>query len=539
MPVKVITADILWNLVTSQPPSPNIYELMPLDPSELDLFASCKQSTAVFSKTFMPGRFSRPFDPCHLGMFELVDKRPGDVGYRPQKLAAGFRGCGKSSIIGYSVPAKRILFQEVNFIMYIASSHDNAIEKTEALRDWLVGDPIVRYYFGSVKAGTWGKEDSEVQIGSHRIRIKPKGADQKLRGALFGDWRPDLVLVDDVEDPDDLDSAEVRVKKKRRFYADVKNLIDRGAELGSWEMIFLGNILHHDSLIVELLQSRFWDKQTYPLCTDEFETLNPNFMSSADCRELYEEYKEACQVDVFFREFLCDPTVRGEDAPFSQKYFKTYDEIPHKARNWTVAVIDPSRTAKPSSAPTGIVCWTVDAVDNKIYVRDVRQGHWEPEEQYDQLVDIIRSNNVDLLGIEVTGLHEFITHPIKTFLHERGVRVEILELHARMGVQEKGKIERVKQLIPWYRQGHVYHNPACCGPLEDQLLAFPFMKNWSLADPFGYINEILEHGEIYLSAGYDEYAYDPKVIEAEYAELEKEDEWEPLDDFRFMKEALL
>jgi len=354
-------------------------------------------------------------------------------------------------------------------------------------------------------------------------------------GALYKDWRPDLILIDDVEDPDEMDSAEVRFKKKRRFYADMKNLIDRGAPLGSWEIIFLGNILHHDSLIVELLGSRFWDSRVYPLCDAEFKSLNSNFMPSKACYSLYEEYKEANQVDVFYREYLCDPSVRGEDAPFQMSFFKPYDEIPRKPRMWTVVVIDPSRTAKPSSAPTGIVCWTIDSEAGKVYVRDVRRGRWEPEKQYAELADMIETNKADLVGVEVTGLHEFILHPIKTFLHKRGITIEVLSLHARAGQQEKGKIERVGKLIPWYRQGHIYHNPACCGPLEDQLLAFPFAKDWSLMDPFGYINEVLEHGEIYLSPGYDEYAYDSKVIAAEYAELEDEDEWEVLEDFRYME----
>ena len=511
-----------------------------LTPDELDVFEAAHLSTAVFAKAFQPGRFSRPFDPCHKGIFRKIDKKPGDPGYKPQKAVAGFRGSGKSSIIGYATPAKRILYQETHYIMYIGASQENAIEKTEALRDWLAEDPVVKYYFGKVKASSWGKEEFEVKIGSHAVRIKPKGADQKIRGALYRDWRPDLILIDDVEDPNDMDSAEVRAKKKRRFNADIKNLIDRGAPLGSWEIIFLGNVLHHDSLIVELMESRFWDSDVYPLCTPEFKSLNPNFMNDAACRALYEEHKENDSIDIFYREYLCDPTVRGEHAPFQMKFFKPYEpsQIKQSSRLLTVVVIDPSRTAKPSSAPTGIVCWSINPSTNEVFVREVRRGYWAPEEQYSHLEELINTYNAQYLGVEITGLHEFIIHPLKTFLHNRGIFIEVLELHARAGTQEKGKIERVKELISWYRQGFIYHNPTTCGLLEDQLLAFPFARDWSLMDPFGYINEILERLEIYLNPGYDEYTYDPKVLQMEEDELNAELELEfdefDLDDFRYL-----
>lgn len=518
---------------------------MTLSHEDRELLSLCHLHTGVFAKTFMPEFFSRGFDPGHKRIFNLLDKGPLDPGYKPQKAVAGFRGLGKTSLLGRAAPAKKILFQEVHYIIYIAASLPTAIEKSEALKNWLVESPLVKHYFGDVrgethKAGQWGKEYFEVIVGGdHRVTIVPKGAEQKIRGALnkYG-YRPDYILVDDVEDPDEMDSDEVRAKKKKRFHANVKNLVDRGAELGAWEITVVGNVLHQDSLIVELCKSSYWDSLTEPLCTTELETLYPNFMSSSQCSDLFDEFQEAGQIDVFYREYLCDPTMQGEHAPFQQKFFQYYkpEEALKTVGNWTVVVIDASRTAKASAAPTGIVCWRIDPTKNLVDVRDVRQGKWHPEEQYEQLAEVITSNDADLLAVEVTGLHEFITHPLRTFLHARGIFIEILELHARGGANEKGKVARVRQLVPWYRQGLIRHNKIVCKDLERQLLTFPFASNWSLMDPFGYINEILEHGQIYLSPGYDEYEDTPESLAAEDAALAAiEDTFEDLEDFRYLE----
>jgi hypothetical protein len=84
----------------------------------------------------------------------------------------------------------------------------------------------------------------------------------------------------------------------------------------------------------------------------------------------------------------------------------------------------------------------------------------------------------------------------------RGVPIQVEELHARAGQNEKGKNERIKGLIPFYRQGLIYHNPATCAPLEAQLMSFPNAKRRDVMDATAYIVEILAKGERFMFPGY-------------------------------------
>ena len=152
-----------------------------------------------------------------------------------------------------------------------------------------------------------------------------------------------------------------------------------------------------------------------------------------------------------------------------------------------------------------------------------------PDEIYDELFAMAVRLNVRVIGIEVTSLHEFITYPLKNEMVRRGLNFEIVELHARGGGgTEKGKANRIKALIPFYRQGLVFHNKNISASLEAQLLSFPRSKKWDIMDAFAYTVELLEKGLRYFYP-HEEDEYD---IEKEYEMLEDEDYEPPIKNWR-------
>jgi len=128
-----------------------------------------------------------------------------------------------------------------------------------------------------------------------------------------------------------------------------------------------------------------------------------------------------------------------------------------------------------------------------------------------------------VLGIEETSLNEFIKQPIKNEMFKRGKFFELVWLKARGGMKKE---LRVKELVPYYRMGYIYHNKACpvIKRLESQLLMFPRSALWDLMDGLAYIIEMLELGERYFAP-----KENPEDIEAEYAELDYE---EPISNWR-------
>jgi len=505
---------------------------MPITKEAKSLLVDCEQSTKFAAKALFPERFTRSFDPIHDEIFQLIDNSDAQ-----RKAIAVPRGLGKTSIVNLLLPAVSILLQRKNYIVPVSLSKESAVEQTENLKAKLTSSPLIQELYGDIKGVEWSKEKWIAQVGSKEIMVRPRGAGTQIRGLLFRDSRPDLIVVDDLEDPDEMDSPARRKKKKSWFYADLMNSVDRGSN--DWEIIVLGTVLHQDSLLNNLLNSPNWESVSLTIADEDFRSNAPNFMNDEQVKDLYKRYKADGEIDVFYREYMNNPNVTGEDAAFRPKDFKAYtrekdDELSFSPDVENIVVVDPSRTTNPGSNPTGIVGWGANMNTQRIYVRRCMSERLKPEDMYVQIARVIREINANALAIEVTGLHEFIMHPMRTFLMKQGISIPIIELQAREGRNEKGKTARVRGLVDFYRQGLIEHLEGECDELENQLLSFPNAKEWSLMDPFGYLPEILEKGERYLSPtpGLNEFNESRKDVEEEYEDLDYLYDEQPLTDFR-------
>lgn len=513
----------------------------------IDILADFARSSALAAPQLYPDRFHRPFDDIHREMFTVMDRKTDDPLYKPLKCVIAPRGVGKTSSSVLLKPSVSICLQDYDYIVIIGHNAGDAIEKTEELKRKLVTSPLIHALYGDIKTKYWAKDEYILDVGGKPIKIHPRGSGQPVRGRLFYDSRPGLVLVDDLEKSQETESEEQRQKRKDWFYGDVLNCIDRGlkhvpGEPPPWEIIVVGTILHQDSLLMNLHESEHWDSVLLEICDDNFVSNAPHFMTNADCKQLYQELKADDQLGTWYKEYRNNPSPTGQDAAFQPKFFNYYREsdfnLNLNPNVESVVIVDPSRTANFSSNPTGIVGVGVDTTNNKLYVRDCISARMHPEQMFDEIARMIKMLQARVLAVEVTGLHEFITHPLKTFLSERGIHVEFMELHARQGANEKGKVARVRALVPFYRQGLVYHNELRCDVLEQQLGAFPTAKEWSVMDPLGYIVEILEKGERYMRFPGDSDLKSRADIEREFQELEAiyanapPESTMPLDDFR-------
>jgi len=267
------------------------------------------------------------------------------------------------------------------------------------------------------------------------------------------------------------------------------------------------------------------------LCDDNLHSLWPGFMSDDAVDKLYQSQKRRGQLDTFYREYRNLP-ISTEDAVFRQEYFKDYSEtdtefskIKHQLEN--VVIVDPAKTTKMHSAESALVCIGIDRHSARLYVRDIVLERFYPDELYNELFKMCARHRVRVFGVEVTSLSEFIVQPIKNEMMRRGQMMELIELKARgqIGRKGKGKEDRVAALVPYYRQGYVFHNDTCCKGLEAQLLSFPRSKLWDIMDATAYIVEMLELGGRYFEPPEFE---DP---EDEYKELYEECE-PPIENWR-------
>jgi len=493
-----------------------------------ELLVECYKSTRLFAEVFFPERFYVEFSPLHDEIFDLIDSG------EPRVAIAAPRGFGKTSIVGLALAAKRILFNESKLLMHVSMSFDAACQQTENLKHELLSNKTVKALFPPVKARSAEGIDesfSKKAWVTGQTLVYPRGSGQQVRGILYHNARPDMIIIDDLEDPETMQNDDLRRKRKEWFHADLMKTTSRVNK--DWQIVYIDTLKHEDSLLEELLESDRWASVRLEACDDDLNPAAPNFMTKKDVLEEYEYHKKHGVLDVFYREFRNMP-ISTEDAVFKPGYFKYFaedgdrivihskkeDAKPEKIQSnrlVNVVLVDPAKTVKLQSAETAIGTIGVDRESRKIFVREVSSEKMYPDEIYDEMFRQVRLFNAMILGVEVTSLHAFISQPIKNEMRVRGVFPIYQELKA-VGKKE----DRVATLAPLYKLGYVYHNKDCCTKLENQLIGFPRSKYWDVMDMFSYITKVMDENAWY----FDPEDINEEDIEKEFEELEDEDAME-------------
>lgn len=498
-----------------------------------DILEACYKSTKVFASVFFEERFYASFSKLHDEIFDLIDSGA------PRIAIAAPRGIGKSSIVGLALTAKRILFQDSHFIPYVSTSFAAACLQTENLKRELITNVLVRKLFGNLKTGSaklegidesFSKQAWVAKVGDDRFGtlILPRGSGQQIRGVLYANFRPDLFIVDDLEDPETIENEDIRKKRRQWFNADLLKAVSRIDK--NWQIVYIDTVKHEDSLLEDLLASPDWESVRQEICDDNLKSNAPEFISDEEVVREHAYYKAEGLLDVFYRENRNIP-ISKEDAVFKQEYFRSYiDYVDHVEIKNTksneierisskdllnVTLVDPAKTVKMSSADSAVGTIGVDRRSRRILVRQVTAEKFEPDQLYNEMFEQVRRFNSFILGVEVTSLERFVSQPIENEMRVKG----IFPIYVAMKASGK-KEERVGKLSPLYKLGYVYHNHVSCDILEGQLLMFPRSKRWDAMDMLAYIIYIMDDHAVY----FDPIGMGDEDSEEEYSQLFEEDE---------------
>lgn len=500
-----------------------------MEPSVKEMLGLCYDDTRICAKTLFPDVFYTDFSWVHDQIFDLIDS-----GERKIAIAAP-RGIGKTTI-ARTLAAKGILYRDVNFISYVSNSATAAEMQTENIKRELKSNNEIKKLFGDIAIADTdiGLDDTFAKtawVAYGNTLVMPRGAGQQVRGLIWKNHRPQLIIIDDLENKEEVMNENNREKLKEWFFSDLLKSVNR--YLDDWRIVYIDTLKHEDSLLQVLMDSSDWSTLRLSLCDDKYNSLIPQYISTEELKKEVEDHREKGLLDVFYMEYMNIPIAR-EDASFKQENFKYYSEPElDKQTIETVVIVDPAKTAKMQSADSAVIAVGLDYASNKIYFRDCVNGKMYPDELYDELFDMRARWGAHTVGIEVTGLEEFIKQPIKNEMIKRGPKstFEPVWLKARGGpadgANNKGKLKRIAALVPFYRQGYIYHNRECCAALESQLLMFPRAKLMDVMDAFAYVIEMMELGERY----FDPPDEDPNDVESEYKDLEYE---APVEGWRYV-----
>lgn len=473
---------------------------------KLEIAQRCIASTAVMCKTIFKERFEYEWSSAHKEVCQLLD----DDSIKLLAIAA-WRGFGKSSLVHTGYTARRIASRDKRYIVPVSATSKLAVAHSENLKRELMRNPAFVEIFGSMRTtDSFSKEEwianNPTASCPGGTMILPRGCGQQVRGILYDGHRPDLIIVDDLEDRETVMSAEQRLKTKEFFLQDLMGCLDRSRR--DYRVIVIGTVLHDDSILSMLLRDPAWTSVRYELCDDEFVSNWPERFSNADIKEIHDSFQAVGLEDAFYMEYRNLPQ-STKNRPIQKEHFKYYEpqDIPEYATK--VVLVDPAKTTGDSACDTAIVCGAADVVSNRVFVVDLLSDKLHPDQMYQQAYNMCLRYHTPFLAVEVTGLNEHVVWPLQNFLRQQRTPIQLIQLKARRGPSQYvphgsmnfGKDSRIgASLVPLYRQGLVYHpmHHPLLARFEEQLLAFPRSSDKDMIDAFSYISQFLQGGEMYM-----------------------------------------
>lgn len=411
-----------------------------------------KKDKLWFFRTYFPHYFTLPFCEMHREVVRLMDTR--GEGVPATVVVAAPRGHGKSTLVSLAYPIHQILFQGAHFIVLVSATADMAERFVMRIRLEFENNVRIRTDFGDLRGHPWSDEE----LVANQVMVWARGSGQALRGAVYGPYRPDLFILDDVE-TDELVRNPRRVERLKKWI--LGTVYPAMAKDGLLFMI--GTKLSRRSVLAQFLEDKTWLHAEYraiitdkPLWQEKFTIDQLNAM------------KEKMGTLDFNREYMNDP--RDEEGMFKQEWIQYYEPETLSMDQLSIyAALDPSVGAGESSDYKAFVTIGVDP-DGIIYVLDA----WIRKASIEEMIRMVYAKWHQyrhlVIGIETNVFQRVL---LNLFDMEARKRAQWLPLkEVQHSIAKEARIVRLSPLIERgvirFAKGHSDQDL-----LIEQLIYFP------------------------------------------------------------------
>lgn len=232
-------------------------EAFPADPElrneRVAKIADPETGYRFFAETYFPHYLAKPPSLLHEHLYSdlpmMVSMPEGQ-----RRLVIAPRGSAKSTHISLIFPLWCIFRGLKHYIVLIMDAFEQAAVMLEALKAELEVNPRLRYDFPDVfgQGRVWREGDI---VTRNNVKVEGFGTGKKIRGRRHGPYRPDLAILDDVENDENVESPKQRDKLESWISKAVLKL---GPTDGSMDVLYAGTVLHYDAVIIRFSKKPKW-----------------------------------------------------------------------------------------------------------------------------------------------------------------------------------------------------------------------------------------------------------------------------------------
>lgn len=387
------------------------------------------------------------------------------------------RAHAKSTITGIVYLLSEIVHKRRKFILLVSDTYSQATLFLEGVKAEFESNDRLRQFYGDLRTDKWA--EGEIIVGD--TLIKAIGAGMKVRGLKYKEHRPDLIIVDDLEN-DELVQSKERREKLERWYNGA--LIPAGAGSGEdCRVVVIGTILHFDSLLSKMLsddQYKEYNKKTYAAIMNG-KALWPEHLNLTQIEKIKQEYTAKGLGFQFYQEYMNQP-VSSENSKFPIEKFKYFTDDQLERKNLiTYMAIDRAYSTKKVADFTAILIVSVD-LDNNWYVSQAERFKGTELDLINKIFDLQAYWKPARSGMEQKAFEYTIKPTLETEMRKRNQFFSIEELKDG-GVNKNMRIEG---LIPRFNSGSIFFKKDQCD-IIDEMTQFPASTHDDLLDSLAYI----------------------------------------------------
>lgn len=396
------------------------------------------------------------------------------------KLAVivAFRGSAKSTIITTASVLWSILGRpQKKFVIILSQTEQKARQHLQNIKRELENNSILRKDLGPFdeEKNQWGS--TALIIKKFNAKIMIGSVEQSIRGLRFGENRPDLIILDDVEDTNSVRTQEGRNKTYDWLTGEVIPAGDKNTRI-----IAIGNLLHEDSLL-KRLQGNIESGEIegiyreYPIIDENNQPLWPGKYPASE--DIEAEKKKVMSTVAWAREYLLK-IIDNEDQPIKREWIQYYDLLPpDNYHTYYATGIDLAISQKDRADYTAMV-------SAKICGRGENLGIYI-------LPNIVNKRLTTQEILEQAKAISSSLHRGKLFIEDNGFQISFVDHLKRQNYPAEGvrsindKYARLASISFMVQSGKVFFPKTGAELLIKQLLGFGIEKHDDLVDAFSLL----------------------------------------------------
>lgn len=418
----------------------------------------------------------------HEELFEILS----DEAIRMAVIVA-FRGSAKSTIITTAYVLWAILgVQQRKFIVIAGQTEQKARVYLNNLKKELLNNSLLREDLGPFEEerNSLGNATALI-IKRLNVKIMITSVEQSIRGSRHGQNRPDLIILDDIED---LNSVKTRDGRNKAFNWLTGELIPAGDSKKS-RVIAVGNLLHEDSVLKRLqkkinageMNSLKPVYREYPIVDDQGNSLWPDKYPDAESVEA--ERERTMDEIAWHREYLLK-IISTDEQVVRPEWIHYYLHPPKTGLRRIAIGIDLAVSEKETADYTAMVVGHVYGYGKnmEIYIQPNPVNQKVP---FPVQVELIKS----LVAVEKRNHIR-----VKLYIEEVAYQKALVQLFQSQRYDVVGvstgrndKMTRLRFATPLMKEGRVFFPEKGCEELIEQLLGFGKETHDDLADAFAML----------------------------------------------------